>query len=202
MRTMEATAPQLLKRLNLREVRSSRAAVSIVVATVMLLVIVWLGLEQALSLTGNEPMVLVPAELLEDSASLGTAILPWVLIAAGVALVLLGIALLATAGLYLAPRPDMFWRTRVPPSWLIVRCLAAAVSRTARTVARLAPEQVASRVGRTRIEVDIRPDAGRTVDANAIREAVERDVSGYGLRKPPAITLSTGLQGTRGAVGI
>ncbi|WP_146233364.1 hypothetical protein [Arthrobacter psychrolactophilus] len=201
MRTMEATAPALLRRLNLRETRSSRAAVSIVVASVLLLVIVWLGLEQALSLTGNDPLVLAPAELLEQAASLGTAILPWALIAAGVAVVLLGIALLAAAVLPGTKARHVLENSR---SAVVVdsEVLAAAVSRTARTVARLAPEQVASRVGRTRIEVDIRPDAGRTVDTNAIREAVERDVKSYRLRRSPAIMLSTGLQGTRGAVGI
>ena len=201
MRTMEATAPALLKRFNLRETRSSRAAVSIVVATVLLLVIVWLGLEQALSLTGNDPLVLAPAGLLEHSASLGTAILPWALIGTGGAVVLLGIALLAVAVLPGTKARHVLVNSR---SAVVVdsEVLAAAVSRTARTAARLAPEQVASRVGQTRIELDIRPDAGRTVDTNAIREAVERDVKSYGLRRSPAITLSTGLQGTRGAVGM
>ncbi|WP_425862725.1 hypothetical protein [Arthrobacter sp. TWP1-1] len=198
MRKMHATEPQLIKRLNLREIRSSRAALSIVSASVLLVAIVWFGVELVLSVTGNPALLISPADLASRIASLGTATISWVLIGAGAVAALLGIALLAAAILPGTKPRHVLENSR---SAVVVdsEVLASAISRAARTAARLAPEQAASRVGRKRVDVTVRPGAGRTVDANAIREAVEQDMSGYRLRKPLAIVLSTGKRGEVGA---
>jgi hypothetical protein len=198
MRKMHATEPQLIKRLNLREIRSSRAALSIVSASVLLVAIVWLGVELVLSVTGNSPLLMAPTDLASRTASLGTATISWVLIGAGAVAALLGIALLAAAILPGTKPRHVLENSR---SAVVVdsEVLASALSRAARTAARLAPEQVASRVSRKRVDVTVRPGAGRTVDANAIRDAVEQDMSGYRLRKPLAIALSTGTRGEVGA---
>lgn len=198
MRSVHATDPQLIKRLNLREIRSSRAALSIVSASVLLVAIVWLGVELVLSVTGNPPLLISPADLASRTASLGTATIPWVLIGAGAVAAILGIILLGAAILPGTKPRHILENSR---SAVVVdsEVLASAVSRSARTAARLAPEQVASRVGRKRVDVTVRPGAGRTVDTNAIREAVEQDMSGYRLRKPLIIALSTGTRGEVGA---
>ncbi len=198
MRSVHATDPQLIKRLNLREIRSSRAALSIVSASVLLVAIVWLGVELVLSVTGNPSLLISPADLASRIASLGTATITWVLIGAGALAAILGIILLGAAILPGTKPRHILENSR---SAVVVdsEVLASAVSRSARTAARLAPEQVASRVGRKRVDVTVRPGAGRTVDTNAIREAVEEDMSGYRLRKPLIIALSTGTRGEVGA---
>lgn len=198
MRSVQATDPQLIKRLNLRELRSSRAALSIVSGSVLLVAIVWLGVELALSVTGNSPLLISPADLVGRTASLGTAATPWILTGAGAAAAIVGLALLAAAILPGTKPRHILENSR---SAVVVdsEVLASAVSRAARTAARLAPEQVASRVSRKRVDVTVRPGAGRTVDAQAIREAVEQDMSRYRLRKPLTVALSTGTRGEVGA---
>lgn len=198
MRSVQATDPQLIKRLNLRETRSSRAALSIVGASVLLAAIMWLGVELVLSVTGNSPLLISPADLAGRTASLGTATIPWVLVGAGAVAAVVGIALLAAA---ILPGTKPRHILENPRSAVVVdsEVLASAISRAARTAARLAPEQVASRVGRKRVHVTVSPGSGRTVDTNAIRDAVEQDMSGYRLRTPLTITLSTGTRGEVGA---
>ena len=68
---MHAIEPQLIKRLNLREIRSSRAALSIVSASVLLVAIVWFGVELVLSVTGSSPLLISPADLASRTASTG-----------------------------------------------------------------------------------------------------------------------------------
>ncbi|SEE84535.1 hypothetical protein SAMN04489740_2760 [Arthrobacter alpinus] len=198
MRDMQAVQPQLIKRLNLRETRSSRSFLSIASAIVVFVAVVWLGVEQVLSFKGDPALLVAPAELASRTASLATDTIPGALAAAGTVAALLGLALLVAAFLPGTKPRHIIENDR---SAVVVdsEVLAAAVSRTARTAARLAPEQVASSVSRKRVDVRIRPGAGRSVDTNAIREAVEREMAGYGLRKPLAITFSTGSQGAVGA---
>ncbi|MGP9501559.1 hypothetical protein ACT3TS_05020 [Specibacter sp. AOP5-B1-6] len=198
MRSVQATDPQLIKRLNLREIRSSRAALSIVCASVLLVAIVWLGVELVLSVTGNSALLISPADLAGRTASLGTATIPWVLIGAGAVASIVGLALLAAAILP-GTKPRHILENSRSAVVIDSEVLASAISRAARTAARLAPEQVASRVSRKRVDVTVRPGVGRSVDAQAIREAVEQDMSGYRLRKPLTIALSTGTHGEVGA---
>ncbi|MDO5754252.1 hypothetical protein [Arthrobacter sp.] len=190
MSSFQATEPRLIMRMNRREIRSSRAAWSIVAATVLLLAVLWLAVELVLSATGNSALLLSPTELALRTASLGTATIPAALTAAGGILVLAGIAVLALAIL-----PGRKPRHIVDNDRFAVvvdgEVLAAAVSRTARTAAQLAPEQVTSSVGRKRIDVVVRPGSGRTVDKESVKYAVEREVSSYGLRQSMFVDVST-----------
>lgn len=198
MSTSEANDPRVIRRLTQRETRSSRAALSIVVASVLLVAMVWLALELVLSATGNTALLMSPVELAERTASLATETIPGALVAAGVALGLLGLAMLASAFLPGTRSRHIIVNGR---SAVVVdsEVLAAAVSRAARTAARLAPEQVTSRVGHKRIDVQIHPNSGMEVNTGVIEEAVERELSGYGLRRPLAVAVSTGTHGAVGA---
>lgn len=191
MRDEQAREARIINRLNARETRSSRAAASIVSAVVLLVVALWLALELVLSVTQNAPLLLNPAQMAQRIASLPTLLLPGALAAAGVAAALLGILLLAMAGLPGTKARHVIANNR---SAVVVdsAVLAAALSRTARTVARLAPEQVATSVSRKRVDVRVHPGSGRTVDAERIRDAVARDVKSCGLRKPLAVGVGNG----------
>ena len=198
MKNTDAADPHLIRRLARRETHSSRAALSIAVAALLLVATVWLAMELVLSATGNAALLMPPAELARRTASLATSTIPGALMGAGLALGLLGLAMLAAA---LLPGTKSRHIVRNGRSAVVVdsEVLPAAVSRTARTAARLAPEQVTSSVGRKRIDVEVRPGSGLDVDTDAIRKAVEREVSGYGLRRPLAVGVSTGTRGTVGA---
>ncbi|POH75339.1 hypothetical protein CVS27_01690 [Arthrobacter glacialis] len=185
-----------MRRLGLRETHSSRAALSIVTAAVLVAVLVWLMVEMVLSATGNAALLMSPAELARRTATVATETIPGALVAAGTVLAVLGIALLAAAVVpgrkarHIMGNPG---GTSNPRSAVVVdsEVLAAAVSRIARTVAKIAPEQVSSSVGRKRIDVVLQPGSGLAADADSVKEAVEREVAGYGLRRPLAVTVST-----------
>lgn len=198
MSSLQATEPRLIMRMNRREIRSSRAGWSIVAAAVLLLAVLWLAVELVLSLTGNSALLLSPTELALGTASLGTATIPAALMAAGGILVLAGIAVLTLAILPGRKPRHIVDNTRFA---VVVdgEVLAAAVSRTARTAAQLAPEQVTSSVGRKRIDVVVRPSSGRTVDKESVKDAVEREVSSYGLRQPMFVDVSTSTHRAVGA---
>lgn len=195
MSNAQATSQRAVRRLGRRETRSGRAALSIVMAVVLLAAIVWLLLELVLSAMGNAALLISPAELARRTAALATDTLPGALVAAGAVLALLGIALLAAAVLPgHKPRQIMGNPAAAGTRSAVVvdnEVLAAAVSRIARQAARLAPDQVTSSVGRKRIDVVLRPGSGRDVDANSVREAVEHEVDGYGLRRPLTVSVST-----------
>lgn len=190
MRDEQAREARIINRLNVRETRSSRAVVSIAVAAVLLVAALWLALELVLSTTQNAPVLMNPAELAQRLASLATQTVPGALVAVGVAAALLGIFLLAMAVLPGTKARQVIANNR---SAVVVdnAVLASALSRTARTAARLAPEQVATSVGRKRIDVSVHPSSGRVVDTEHIRESVAREVTFYGLRKPLAVGVTT-----------
>lgn len=186
----KAREARIINRLNVRETRSSRAVVSIVVAAVLLVMALWLAMELVLSVTQNAPLLMSPAELAQRLASLATQANPAALVAAGVAAALLGIFLLAMAVLPGTKARHVIANKR---SAVVVdnAVLAAALSRTARTAAHLAPEQVATSVSRTRIDVSVHPSSGRAVDTEHIRETVAREVQLYGLRKPLTVGVTS-----------
>ncbi|WP_133159021.1 DUF6286 domain-containing protein [Arthrobacter glacialis] len=191
-----AKLQRAVRRLGLRETHSSRAALSIVTAAVLVAVLVWLMVEMVLSATGNAALLMSPAELARRTATVATETIPGALVAAGTVLAVLGIALLAAAVVpgrkarHIMGNPG---GTSNPRSAVVVdsEVLAAAVSRIARTVAKIAPEQVSSSVGRKRIDVVLQPGSGLAADADSVKDAVEREVAGYGLRRPLAVTVST-----------
>lgn len=190
MRDEQAREARIINRLNMRETRSSRAAVSIVVAAVLLVMTLWLALEMVLSATQNAPVLMNPAELVQRFAALATQVIPGALVAVGVAAALLGIFLLAMAVLPGTKARHVIANNR---SAVVVDndVLAAALSRTARTAAHLAPEQVVTSVSRKRIDVTVHPSSGRAVDTERIQETVARELKAYGLRKPLAVGVST-----------
>ena len=189
---------QLIRRMGRRETHSARSVLSITVAAVLVAITLWLGLELVLSATGNNALLVSPPELARRAASLGTATLPPALTAAGAALALLGLLLLAAAFL---PGRKARHIIENPRSAVVVDrdVLASALARTARTTARLAPEQVSASVGRRNVQVRVHPGSGRPVDQAAVREAVDRDVSGYSLAGKLRVAVVVSPQGVVGA---
>lgn len=191
MSTVEVNDARQIKRLNRRETRSGRAALSVAAAGVLLLMLLWLAVELVLSVLGRPALLISPAELVTGAASIATATVPGVLTAAGVIMALLGAALLAAA-LLPGTKPRHIMANQRAAMVVDSEVVAAAASRAARTAAHLAPDQVSSRVGHRRIEVLVRPTSGRAVDVGAIKEAVEQETAGYGLRPSLAINVTTG----------
>ncbi len=198
MNNENAAKARQVNRLNLREIRSSRSALSVVSASALLVALLWMVLELLLSATGNPALLMAPAELAQRTASVATATIPGALVGAGLALALAGVGLLAAACLP-GTKPRHILENARAAVVVDSEVLAAAASRSARTAARLAPEQVTSSVGRKSIEVTVRPTSGHAVDVDAIRDAVEGETAGYRLRKPLAVKVAASRQGVVGA---
>ena len=76
--------------------------------------------------------------------------------------------------------------------------LASSLARRARLTAGVTPDQVLVTVGRTRVEVRVRPTSGIPVDSDAVRAAVEDELALTGLQPQPTVTV---LVSTVGAIG-
>ncbi|GAA4660906.1 DUF6286 domain-containing protein [Arthrobacter cryoconiti] len=188
----------LIRRLSRRETHSARSALSIVSGAVLLILILWLVVELVLSMTGNAPLTLSPAELAERTAALATDTLPAALWGAAAVLVLLGLVLVSAA---ILPGRKSRHVLANPRSAVVVdsQVLAGAISRIARNAAGLAPEQVTSSVGRKRVHVVLDPASGRAVDTEAVRAAVQKHTSGYELRRPLAVSVTNAQDTAVGA---
>lgn len=188
----------LIRRMGRRETHSSRAALAVVSGAVLLAVVLWLILEGVLSMTGNGPLLLAPAQLMHALAVMGTATVPATLLMAGLVIGLLGLLLVAAAVL---PGGKPRHILAHPRSAVVVErdVLASAIARTARTAARLAPAQVTATVGSRTAQLKLHPSSGMPVDLDTVREAVDKELSGYSLARPLTPTVSVAVHG---AVGV
>ena len=180
-----------LRRLVRRETHSSRAAASIVAAVVLAAAFLWLAVEAVLALLGRSELLASPAQLGSWLAGVPGATVPAGLVAAGAGIALLGVLLLGTA-LRAGRRPRHALDSERSAVVVDDEVIAAAVSARARRIARLAPGQVTTTVGRRSVHVQVRPTSGMPVDGAAISTAVERELTGYATdrRIAPRVTIS------------
>ncbi|GGC78678.1 hypothetical protein GCM10011512_01600 [Tersicoccus solisilvae] len=192
------TEDRRTRRLLRRETHSSRSVPSVLTAVVVLILLLWLFLETALSVTGAPPILLSPVTAAQWLADLPRHAPGAVLAAAGLALALVGLLLLALA---LLPGNRPRYVVTDERSAIIVdyEVVASAASRVARTAAAVSTDQVHTWASRRRIEVQVHPTSGLPVDEEAVRRAVERELASYELDPMPAVTVEVS---TRGAVGV
>jgi hypothetical protein len=187
-----------IRRINRRETHSSRAVASVVTAAILLLAILWLVAGLVLKATGNAALLVSPAELAQRVALLARNTLPAALTGGGIVVAIAGLVLvlLATLG---GTKPRHVIDN--PRAAVVVdnEVLAAAISRTACQTARLAPEQVSTRVGRKTVDVTVHPSSGLKLDEAALKEAVDAEVLGFALQR--AVTLRVAIT-EKGAVGV
>ena len=185
------------KRIIRRETHSSRAGLSAVTAVLLLAACLWLGTESILSLLGRSPLLASPQQLAALARDLPRAVLPAGLVAAGAVLAAVGAALLLAAvkGGRRGRRPMASERLA-----LVVddETIAAAVSRTVRLAANLAPEQVATSVGRSRALVSVRPTSGITPDRDVLAAAAAKEVTSLRLLRKLAVDVRVATEGTVG----
>ncbi|MFM9430791.1 DUF6286 domain-containing protein [Pseudarthrobacter sp. So.54] len=187
-----------IRRIARRETNRSRALASIITAVALILVLLWLGTEAVLALTGNPALLVSPDQVGQWLAGLATATLPAGLIAAGIGLVLAGLFYLVLA-LRAGHRSRHVLASDRAAVVVDDEVIAAAVSRQARTASGLAPEQVSTTIGKRTVEVLIHPSSGNTADVAAADAAVRDEIDRYGLSAPPRIKVRTS---TKGALGV
>lgn len=192
------TADRRAQRLLRRETHSSRSLPSVVTAVFVLVVLLWLFLETALSVAGAPPILISPLTAAQWVADLPRHAPGAVLAAAGLVAALLGLLALALA---LLPGHRPRYVVTDERSAIIVdyEVVASAASRVARTAAAVSTDQVHTWASRRSVEVQVHPTSGLPVDEEAVRAAVERELASYGLEPMPVVSVAVS---SRGAVGV
>ncbi|OMH23341.1 hypothetical protein BKD30_13475 [Tersicoccus phoenicis] len=192
------TADRRTRRLLRRETHSSRSLPSIVTATLVLVVLLWLFLETVLSVAGAPPILASPVMIGPWLVDLPRQAPGAVLVVVGLLIALLGLLVLALAVL---PGNRPRYAVADERSAIIVdyEVVASAASRVARTAAAVSVDQVHTWASRRSIEVQVHPTSGLPVDDEAVRRAVVGELDAAGLEPMPAVAVTVA---TRGAVGV
>lgn len=180
-----------------RETHSSRARVSIVAATILMAVFLWMALEAVLWLLKDQPMLASPAQLLRWLTGLPANTIPAGMIAAGVGVGLLGLLLLGTA-LGRGRRPRRALASDRSAVVVDDDVIAAALSRRTRLAANLAPGQVTTSVGGRSVRVQVRPTSGVPLDVGNIKTAVDGELATYALDRQVASSVRVMDEGAVG----
>ncbi|MBF4994726.1 hypothetical protein ITX31_11470 [Arthrobacter gandavensis] len=180
-----------------RETHAARTVPAVIAAVLGILFCLYVLLEAVLQSLGQDEWLIDPPTFAHWLAGLPRDADPLMLGLAG--------ALIFLAGLWfflMAVLPGRRARYALPnPRAAVVvdaEVLASSLARRARLTAGVTSEQVLVTVGRTRVEVRVRPTSGIPVDPEALRAAVEDELALTGLQPLPAVSV---LVSTVGAIG-
>lgn len=181
---MPSVPSSLYRRILRRETHSSRSGAAIVVLVLLALVAGYAGVEAVYAALGLPALLFSPVDVLASllSAATGQAGL---VIAVGIVTALAGL-LLVVLGITSARRGR---HTIDDPRVAVVvddQVIAAALSRSARMAAGLAPGQVSTWVSRRDARVTITPASGVRVDVESVLAAARDELEAGGYQ--PAVT--------------
>lgn len=166
------------------ETHSSRWLATVLVTSLVLLALVWLGAEIVLSALGKPPLLVSGETLYSSFFNLDQTLTPELSIAIGALLCLLGLVLIS-----LCLTPGRLARHSVQPGRFAMvvddKVLASAISTRVRTRAGLNSDQVLTQVSPKRIKVTITPTSGRAINEQEMIALVEETVEQYSLREKP-----------------
>lgn len=169
-----------IRRLARRETHSSRARLSILIATLLAVAFLWAAAELVLWLLRDQPLLAAPPRIAAWLTNLPATTIQGGLAAAGIGLGVLGLLILGAAA---APGRRARRALRSDLSAVVVddQLIAAAVSRRCRLAAGLSPGQVTTTVGARSVRVRVRPTSGVPLSAGALKEAVDGELATLGL---------------------
>jgi hypothetical protein len=195
---MTAKTTALYRRIVRRETHSPRCAAATTVAAVLILLLVWIGVESVLAVAGVAPLLANPRTMIAALASLPDSVAPPLLVTAGAVLAMLGLVLVVLA---VAPGRRARHASSVGRTAFVAddRAIASSLARTASRTARVDPDQVIVSIGRRRATVDVRPTSGFPVDAAAVQTAVDAALASYALSPTIRASIRVAREGTVGA---
>lgn len=181
----QASVPtSLYRRILRRETHSSRSGAAIVVLVALIILAAYVGLEAVYAALGLHALLFSPLDAL-DSALTAATVQGGLLIAVGIVTAIVGLVLIIV-GL----TPGRRGRHTIDDSRVAVvvddQVIAAALSRSARTAAGLAPGQVSTWVSRRSARLTITPASGVRADEEAVLAAARSEVSAGAYR--PEVT--------------
>lgn len=186
----------LTARIVRRETHSPRTVASVTAAALGVLLCLYVLLEATLQALGQDEWLLDPPATGQWLVDLPTAD-PLVLGLVGVVAFLLGLWFLFQGVL---PGRRARYALPNPRAAVVVdaEVLAASLARRARITAGVSQEQVLATVGRSSVEVSIRPTSGIPVDAGAVRRAVEDELLLTNLDPQPRVVVQVAPMGAIG----
>lgn len=168
------------RRIARRETHSPRSVLAITLAVIVIIVAAWFGTEIVLSLLGRPALLVAPVDV--ERAIVGAAALPTgVLLASGIVLALIGLALVlaaVTAGRRARHVIDGDRAVTVVDN----RVIASALARHASYAGNTDPDNTRVDVTHGLAVVHITPASGTTADTSAIKDAVDQQLERYDVR--------------------
>lgn len=195
----DAPGPDL-DRIIRRETHSTRAAVAIA-AAVLVLVLAGYGLLEAGVHAIGQPAWLIDPRVAGDRLVQLPASVPTALLAAlGAVLAMLGLVFFLH-GVLPGRRARHVIRATGPGPAVVVddEVIASALARRARLAANVTPDQVMVVVSRLQVVVNVRPTSGVPVDQNEVLAAVQDELDRMALEPAPAASINVAPAGVIGA---
>ena len=195
---MTANTDALYRRIVRRETHSPRSGAAMTVAVVLVLLLVWIGVESVLAVVGTAPLLADPRSIVAAVAGLPDSVPPPLLVTAGAVVALIGLVLIVLA---IAPGRRARHAAATGRTAFVAddRAIASSLARTASRTARVDPDQVTVSIGRRRAVVHVRPTSGFPVDTDAIRSAVDTALVSYELSPTIRASVQVAREGTVGA---
>lgn len=180
-----------------REIRSSRAVLSTVVAVVVGLLALLGILEAVLRALGQSDWLIDPLAAARSLISLPSVVSPPLLVLVGVLIVFVAFILIAHAVL-----PGRRARHGIASDRVAVvvddAVIASALARRARWQAGVTGEQVIVIVSRLVVQVNIRPTSGIGIDTDSVQMSVEAELKEMGLTPLPRVNVIVSRSGVVG----
>lgn len=187
----------LTRRLVRRETHASRTSASMIAAFLGLLFCLYVLLEATLQALGQDAWLTDPAALGTWLSGLPADTDSTVLGLSGLLILLFGVVFLLQA---ILPGRRPRYSLPNPRAAVVVdaEVLASSLARRTRLAAGITAEQVLVTVGRTRVDVRIRPTSGFPVNAELVREAVQEELQLTGLDPQPEVRVQVSTLGVIG----
>jgi hypothetical protein len=192
-----------MRRVVYRETHSSRAAVAIVAAVLVMVLAGYGLLEAAVHAIGQPAWLIEPQVAAERIVALPAGISPLLLGAIGAVLAMLGLLFLLNGLLpgrrarhVLSGAGQAAGRSAVVVDDEVI---ASSLARRARLAANVTPEQVMVVVSQRQVQVNVRPTSGVPVDDGTVLAAIQDELDRMALEPSPAPRVNVTQSGVIGA---
>lgn len=157
-----------------RETHSPRSTTAIALAVVAIVLLAWLATEAVLMLVGKSPLLAAPMDAVPGLA-LATSVPAAILIAAGIVTAVIGILLIVFA---LAPGALARHHLATDRYAVVIdnEVIASSLARRAAHAGNVNPDNASVSVSHRKAEVRLVPTSGYSVDAEAVRLAVDEEL--------------------------
>ncbi len=183
-----------------RETHSSRAAVSVVAAALVMGLAGYGLLESAVHAIGQPAWLIEPQLAAERIVALPAGVPPLLLGAGGAVIAMAGLFFLLNAVLP-GRRARHVLNGGDSPTAVVVddEVIASALARSARLAANVTPEQVMVVVSQRQVIVNVRPTSGVPVTEQAVLAAVEEELRAMAPEPLPEVRVNISTAGVIGA---